>query len=81
MTNNATIYTVTQDTRKTGIATPRAALEFAGITSRTTLIAWERSGRFPARVKLSGQRVGYRWSDLYRWADSLRAVEGGEAAA
>lgn len=74
------IYTVTQETRKTGIAGIKAALEFAGITSRTTLIAWERKGRFPKRVKLSGQRVGYRWSDLYQWADSLQVVEGEEAA-
>lgn len=66
--------------KKTGIATPRAALAFAGIASRTTLLAWERSGRFPARVRISGQRVGYRWSDLCRWADSLQAVEGEEAA-
>lgn len=80
MTETATIYKVTQETRKTGIASIKATLEFAGITSRTTLIAWERSGRFPARVRISGQRVGYRWSDLHRWADSLQAVEGEEAA-
>lgn len=80
MDNQSTIYQVTQETRKTGIASIKATLEFAGITSRTTLIAWERTGTFPKRVKLSGQRVGYRWSDLYRWADSLRAVEGEEVA-
>lgn len=80
MTDTPTIYTITQETRKTGIANIKATLEFAGITSRTTLLAWERTGAFPARVKLSGQRVGYRWSDLYQWADSLKKVEGGEAA-
>lgn len=67
-------------TRKTGIASIKAALEFAGVTSRTTLIAWERTGKFPKRVKLSGQRVGYRWCDLHKWADSLRVVESEEAA-
>ncbi|TXH68870.1 MAG: AlpA family phage regulatory protein [Thiothrix sp.] len=76
MENQSTIYQVTQETRKTGIASIKATLEFAGITSRTTLIAWERTGTFPKRIKLSGQRVGYRWSDLYKWADSLQAVEG-----
>lgn len=76
MDNQSTIYTITQETRKTGIASIKATLEFAGITSRTTLITWERTGAFPKRVKLSGQRVGYRWSDLYKWADSLQAVEG-----
>ncbi|SKA87930.1 transcriptional regulator, AlpA family [Thiothrix eikelboomii] len=80
MDNQSTIYQVTQETRKTGIASIKATLEFAGITSRTTLIAWERTGTFPKRVKLSGQRVGYRWSDLYKWADSLQVVEGEEAA-
>lgn len=74
------IYTVTQEARKTGIASIKAMLEFADMTSRTTLIAWERTSTFPKRVKLSGQRVGYRWSDLYKWADSLQAVEGGETA-
>lgn len=76
MTDTPTIYQVTQETRKIGIASIKATLEFAGITSRTTLITWERTGAFPKRVKLSGQRVGYRWSDLYKWADSLQAVEG-----
>lgn len=80
MTDTPTIYQVTQETRKIGIASIKATLEFAGITSRTTLIAWERTGTFPKRVKLSGQRVGYRWSDLYKWADSLQVVEGEEAA-
>lgn len=79
MTNLSISYQATQETRKTGIASIKATLEFAGITSRTTLIAWERRGIFPKRVKLSGQRVGYRWSDLYRWADHLQVVEAGES--
>lgn len=70
--NQATTCT----SRITGIATVQAAMQFAGITSRTTLLNWERAGRFPARIKLSPQRVGYRWADLYAWADQLQAVEG-----
>lgn len=41
MDNQSTIYQVTQETRKTGIASIKATLEFAGITSLTTLIAWK----------------------------------------
>lgn len=70
--NQATTCT----SRMTGIATVQAAMQFAGITSRTTLIKWEREERFPARVRVSAQRVGYRWADLYAWADNLQAVEG-----
>ena len=80
MTDTITIYNVSQETRKTGIASIKTTLEFAGITSRTTLLAWERKGTFPKRVKLSDQRVGYRWSDLYKWSDSLQAVEDEEVA-
>ncbi len=76
-TNQATIYNVTQaQPRKTGIASVQAAMQFAGVKSRTSLISWEREGRFPARVQVSAQRVGYRWADLYKWADELQAVEG-----
>ncbi len=77
MDNQTVIYDVTQaQPRKTGIATVQAAMQFAGISSRTTLLNWEREGRFPARVRVSAQRVGYRWADLYAWADNLQAVEG-----
>ncbi len=62
--------------RKNGIANVRDALAHAGVTSRTTLIDWERKGLFPKRVSLGRGRVGWRWSDLYAWSDSLQAVEG-----
>ena len=77
MTNSAKIYHVTQEQpRKTGIASVPSALEFADIKSRTTLINMERDGRFPPRIDLGSKRVGYRWSDLHAWADSLQTVEG-----
>lgn len=71
------IYTVKQEpARKTGIANIQQALAHAGVKSRTTLISMERAGHFPKRVSLGGRRVGWRWADLYQWADSLQAVEG-----
>ena len=77
MDNQAVIYQVTQQpTRKTGVANIAQALAHAGVSSRTTLIAWERDGRFPKRISLGRGRVGWLWSDLYAWADSLQAKEG-----
>ena len=61
--------------RKNGIANVRDALSHAGVASRTTLIAWERDGRFPKRISLGRGRVGWRWADLYAWSNSLQAVE------
>jgi predicted DNA-binding transcriptional regulator AlpA len=63
-------------TYQSGIANVHQAMAHAGVTSRTTLIAWERSGKYPKRVSLGGGRVGWRWSDLYAWSDSLTAKEG-----
>lgn len=74
-TNQPIIYNVTQTRRMTGIASVQAAMQFAGVKSRTSLLNWERDGKFPARVQVSAQRVGYRWADLYKWADELQAVE------
>ena len=62
--------------QNTGIANVHQAMAHAGIASRTTLIAWERDGRFPKRISLGRGRVGWRWADLYAWSDSLQAVEG-----
>ena len=77
MDNQTVIYRVTQQpTSKTGVANIAQALAHAGVTSRTTLIKWEREGRFPRRVSLGGGRVGWRWSDLYAWSDNLTAKEG-----
>lgn len=61
--------------RKSGIANVQQAMAHAGVSSRTTLLAWEREGRFPKRVSLGRGRVGWRWDELYRWADNLQAAE------
>jgi predicted DNA-binding transcriptional regulator AlpA len=58
-----------------GLASMRDALAFVGAKSRNTLITWERTGRFPARVNIGGGRVGYRWDDLHRWLANLQKVE------
>ncbi|MCB1619597.1 MAG: AlpA family phage regulatory protein [Thiothrix sp.] len=42
----------------------------------TALLAWERRGTFPKRVKIGPGRVGYRWDDLQAWRDGLQPVEG-----
>lgn len=77
MDNQAIIYHVKQEPpRKTGVANINQALAHAGLASRTTLIAWERSGKFPKRMSLGGGRVGWKWSDLYAWSDNLTAKEG-----
>ena len=68
--------TISKIEQNTGIANVNQAMAHAGITSRTTLIAWERKGLFPKRVSLGQGRVGWRWADLYAWSDSLQAVEG-----
>lgn len=81
MDNQAVIYHYTingQPPKKTGVANINQTLAHAGVTSRTTLIKWEREGRFPKRVSLGSGRVGWLWSDLYAWSDGLQAKEGGE---
>jgi predicted DNA-binding transcriptional regulator AlpA len=64
------------DTYQSGIANVHQAMAHAGVSSRTTLLSWERAGKYPKRVSLGGGRVGWRWSDLYAWSDSLTAKEG-----
>lgn len=77
MDNQSVIYHVHQQSaRKTGIANMQAAMVHAGVSSRTTLLAWERKGLFPRRVEVRPGRVGYRWSDLYAWSDGLQTKEG-----
>jgi predicted DNA-binding transcriptional regulator AlpA len=72
------INLTTPQPRKSGIANVGSVLAFADIKSRTTLIKMEREGRFPKRIDLGAGRVGWRWDALYRWADNLQSVEGGE---
>lgn len=76
MDNQAIIYTTKQEpTRKTGIANIQQALAHAGVSSRQTLLTWERRGLFPKRVEIRPGRVGWRWSELYTWSDNLQVKE------
>lgn len=46
---------------------------------RTTAHELEKKGQFPRRVSLTGNRVGWRESELEAWVRSRRPVQG-EAA-
>ncbi|RZG14374.1 AlpA family phage regulatory protein [Pseudoalteromonas sp. CO342X] len=35
--------------------------------SRTTIWRLERAGKFPARVPLTGSRIGWRYNDIQEW--------------
>jgi prophage regulatory protein len=51
-------------------------LRFAQVTDRigpvhpTTLLRWERDGRFPKRIHLGLNSVGWRESDIEQWIES-----------
>lgn len=80
MDNQAVIYQVTlEPTRKTGIANIGSVMYFTGIKSRTTINKMEREGKFPKRVSVVGNRVGWRWPDLYAWADGLQEKDADQA--
>lgn len=39
--------------------------------SRTTIWRMERSGKFPARVRLSSTRIGWRSSEIENWLNTI----------
>jgi predicted DNA-binding transcriptional regulator AlpA len=39
--------------------------------SRTTIWRLERQGKFPRRLRLSGNRVGWRAEEILEWIQSL----------
>jgi prophage regulatory protein len=49
--------------------------EITGL-GRTTAWELERRGEFPARVELTGGRVGWRLSDLQAWVRNRKPVGG-----
>lgn len=62
------------------IVRARELREITGL-SRSTCYELEARGLFPQRVQLTGNRVGWRASELEQWArDRPRAVTGGQAA-
>ena len=60
------------------IVRERERREITGI-GRTTAYVLEKRGEFPARVALPGGRCGWRLSQLQKWVESRRPVNG-EAA-
>lgn len=43
-----------------------------GGVSKRTLQRWEKSGKFPKRIKLSEQSVGWILDDIHRWIGEKR---------
>ena len=65
-----------------GFADIDEVLEFAGGISRATLYRWGAAGYFPLAVKIgqgSRGRVGWRRSELLRWAASPSGWEVDDA--
>jgi prophage regulatory protein len=64
-----------QEVRKGGIVMPgilgESEVEQLTNLSRTTLWRLERQGRFPQRLRLSGNRVGWRSDEVLAWIEAL----------
>jgi len=43
--------------------------------SRVTLWRWENDGRFPPRIKIGPNRVGWRNSEIESWVSSRPTVK------
>jgi prophage regulatory protein len=54
------------------IVSKREAAALAGFSS-STLEREVRSGRFPAPIRLSRRRIGWRQSDISQWMESLKS--------
>lgn len=50
--------------------------EASAITGRSLASIWrdERAGRFPQRIRIGENAVGYRLSSLQQWLDSREAI-------
>lgn len=60
-----------------GILRPKDVETVTGL-SRVTLWREEKAGRFPARVQLTRNRVGWVGSEIREWIDSRPRVVKGE---
>ena len=56
-----------------GILAPKAVEVITGL-SRVTIWREEREGRFPARVQLTGNRVGWYGHEIKAWMESRPRV-------
>lgn len=54
-------------------------LHVVGDSSRTTLWRWEKAGKFPSRVQLGENSVGWRQSEVMKWLESRPRVNQLEA--
>jgi prophage regulatory protein len=41
-----------------------------GMVGRTTIFRWERDGKFPKRIKLGANSVGWLESEIESWLES-----------
>lgn len=57
---------MTNDETNDRILREPEVLQKAGI-ARTTLIRWEKAGKFPARVRIGERAVGWRLSEIQAW--------------
>jgi len=55
------------------------AVQLATSLSRVTLWREEMAGRFPARVQLTGSRVGWHGREVLAWIAARPRIENGEA--
>jgi predicted DNA-binding transcriptional regulator AlpA len=53
-----------------GILGDRAVRQLTNL-SRTTIWRLERQGKFPRRLRLSGNRIGWRAEEVLEWIESL----------
>lgn len=53
------------------------------MTGRSLASIWrdEQAGKFPRRIRLGENAVGYRMSELQAWLDSREVIEPGTAKA
>ncbi|HOO39967.1 MAG TPA: AlpA family phage regulatory protein [Syntrophales bacterium] len=51
------------------------------LTGRSLASIWrdEQAGKFPKRIRLGENAVGYRMSDIQAWLDSCEVIEPGTA--
>lgn len=47
--------------------------------SLSTIHRYEKAGKFPRRIRLGENAVGYRMSELQAWLDSREVIEPGMA--
>jgi prophage regulatory protein len=60
--------------KKAGFARLPEVRSFAA-AGTSTLYNWMAQDCFPKPVKLGASAVGWRWDDLYAWADSRKTAE------